>query len=792
MDKKQAKIIRKKWTVSMGVSGIFGSGKTTILLYRIRHLMRKYKISSEEIRILVPLKSIRTTIDEMAESLTPDIHINSSTFDNFSRWVILNSEIPDSVVINMDFTYRLVQYLKANKTPEIQPGELHPIFGEVKHIFVDEFQDINIQHITLLIELYKLGMTIMFVGDSQQSIYGFRGGSPNNFTIIKNETEKLKKPIKWYVLKTTYRPTREIMDFVTPIYDTITADLIKQGMIKSTKAKIKTVNGSAVTPIDKHFRNYWVCGKYVLRKIRQYWKYGKKNICILSRFSSNNILINVIKKYLLKYDIPVTYNGTLIEKPIIFDEDTTDEMMSDITSGVIESDSVEISSIHSAKGKQWDIVFLIDVNDGTLPLESKGGIVDISEDTRLFYVGITRAVNALYILHNDFTPRGHIGKLTKPSRFLYNIPVDMYSGDLPEYKDDMYAKMSSIDKDQTAYMATTKIIGTLGTKDFDDIIGKYPSEIERTQIHKPYSYPYDIIEFGYQTLYGQFIECLIIKTYATKARKQIRVYQIDQILRSIPAKHKLEYEQISDMGSAIIEQLKATKDKIKKKHLKKAFNKIHIELSDDLLEHLILIVNIYGKLDAYPMYADYPNGLKIAIHGSYEKFLDVKIKPEKCYNDILRVASGIACHGEGYSAKMNLSGIKELLKTKTKSHNKLVKNIRKHFLPRYKNFMFHITEKYENEKGDILVGEMDLIVDRTIIDIKTSVSQLYTDNWWMQLMSYYAIMINAKKSKKKKYDKIVVYNPVGGYIDQMDLAEWDDSESYILKLMAIGKDRLKI
>lgn len=87
-----------------------------------------------------------------------------------------------------------------------------------------------------------------------------------------------------------------------------------------------------------------------------------------------------------------------------------------------------LSTIHQAKGMEWNTVILIDVLENYLPnkraLEESNGI---EEERRLFYVALTRAKNRLYL----FMPQskrgfGGGGMETKPSRFIKEIPDYLY------------------------------------------------------------------------------------------------------------------------------------------------------------------------------------------------------------------------------------------------------------------------------------------------------------------------------------------------------------------------------
>lgn len=52
---------------------------------------------------------------------------------------------------------------------------------------------------------------------------------------------------------------------------------------------------------------------------------------------------------------------------------------------------VTLASLHSAKGLEWDAVFLVGLTDGTLPIQHAETPEEIEEERRLFYVGVTRA-----------------------------------------------------------------------------------------------------------------------------------------------------------------------------------------------------------------------------------------------------------------------------------------------------------------------------------------------------------------------------------------------------------------
>ena len=62
-----------------------------------------------------------------------------------------------------------------------------------------------------------------------------------------------------------------------------------------------------------------------------------------------------------------------------------------------QSNAVTLASIHSAKGLEWDHVFVIGLSDGLLPISYAQSAALVSEERRLFFVAVTRAKKELHI-----------------------------------------------------------------------------------------------------------------------------------------------------------------------------------------------------------------------------------------------------------------------------------------------------------------------------------------------------------------------------------------------------------
>ncbi len=92
-----------------------------------------------------------------------------------------------------------------------------------------------------------------------------------------------------------------------------------------------------------------------------------------------------------------------------------------------DDEALTISTIHSAKGLEWDSVFIIGAVDGRFPSAySFNSAEEMDEELRLMYVATTRAKNNLYITYPvDMYDYSMNMVLSKPSRFLNGIPDDI-------------------------------------------------------------------------------------------------------------------------------------------------------------------------------------------------------------------------------------------------------------------------------------------------------------------------------------------------------------------------------
>jgi DNA helicase II / ATP-dependent DNA helicase PcrA len=92
-----------------------------------------------------------------------------------------------------------------------------------------------------------------------------------------------------------------------------------------------------------------------------------------------------------------------------------------------DTEAVNLSSVHQAKGLEYHTVFVIWLTDGMFPSTRSLGTRDaIEEERRLFYVAITRARDELYLTFPHMRLSGGFGDIfQRPSRFLKEIPTQL-------------------------------------------------------------------------------------------------------------------------------------------------------------------------------------------------------------------------------------------------------------------------------------------------------------------------------------------------------------------------------
>ncbi|MBX3011809.1 MAG: UvrD-helicase domain-containing protein [Caldilineaceae bacterium] len=128
----------------------------------------------------------------------------------------------------------------------------------------------------------------------------------------------------------------------------------------------------------------------------------------------------------------------LQEVSLVSDQDQVDE----------GGGAVTLLTLHTAKGLEFPVVFMVGLEEGILPhsrsMESSDP-EDMAEERRLCYVGITRAKQRLYLIHAYRRNLWGSTEVQEASRFLEEIPADLLSGmvNRQERKRTAYARATT-------------------------------------------------------------------------------------------------------------------------------------------------------------------------------------------------------------------------------------------------------------------------------------------------------------------------------------------------------------
>lgn len=147
---------------------------------------------------------------------------------------------------------------------------------------------------------------------------------------------------------------------------------------------------------------------------------------VLNTLGYNDYLVEYAMKYKLNVDeifnivdefksAAEGYNSIYL---LLAHVDETKQRLEDIKKDK-SKDSVLFSTIHGVKGREFKNVYIIDVDEDFIPYRTND---NVEEERRLYYVGVTRAINNLYI----YSPKMINGKFRNPSVFVTEVDADKF------------------------------------------------------------------------------------------------------------------------------------------------------------------------------------------------------------------------------------------------------------------------------------------------------------------------------------------------------------------------------
>lgn len=294
------------------------------------------------------------------------------------------------------------------------------------HILIDESQDLSRVQIEFLKALYneKEYSSIIFVADTAQSIYTHswlvKGRS---FTSIGFDMTG-----KSFTLCKNYRTTTQIAQAAYSLLEkdeNITED--------ENYVKPSLIDRQGTFPVYRYFKSVGEEAAYVIKEI-------KENL--IQECPYSDIVIIAKNKNQLK------------EFKDILDKNNIPSSVMDKKDENFDVNSIKLLTMHSIKGLEFKVVFIIGLNEGIIPYSgyksTEDEDVQESMERKLLYVGMTRANELLYMCSSgkpskfisEINPKYlRLNTTSRISKY-YNIPIDNY-----RFKDkivDLYSNEEKI------------------------------------------------------------------------------------------------------------------------------------------------------------------------------------------------------------------------------------------------------------------------------------------------------------------------------------------------------------
>lgn len=679
----------------------------------------------------------------------------------------------------IDFNDLMIQFSKFLDDPKSD------IFkSKIKYVFFDEYQDVNPVQNYILLKLSEKSK-IMVVGDDAQSIYAFRGSSVKYILNFNQTFKDSNKTSSMYLLAENYRSTPTIVDFCQ--------DIISHNKNQFDKSVKSTQDKFGFKPCVFSFKNQKEQYKWVINDIMEKNSQGVKfsDMVILAR---KNNLLDEIELHLMGNKIPTVKHIGLS----LLDKSHIKDFLAWITLLINPKSSIHwkrIISLHPGYGikKANEILDM-----GTDIMKSLKLHIDKQKMVNPSYTGVTElyeSIQCLKKIKRDIDKAriivNYLEKLwifKKESNIagkiidIYNLLNYLKNSSLEQFINDLYLNQEvETNLENVLYLTTVHgakgleweyvYIIDLDSKNFPSVRSKYYlDELEEMDEERRLFYVAasrakkylfmtltQDLNLESQIMVSPLIREINPELYngcgliLEKIQHTLVISKdVQNYLRFIG--YSKVYEQIS--------QLTNSRSCVNKpfeipRQIEKLPNKVIIGNFIDYLIGKIIQINFPQKVKKFDLNLVHKdNNFPQKIYLEY-------IDPQTDWRNILEHIYYISTYKNA-----NLSIYHDLLVSQVafnyyleleKGICKIINSLKP------KEINTHYVVSFGSVKGEI-----DILCDDTIIEIKSSLSN-YNEIATVPNLAQTLLYGYLLKKKEHKVNKIILYNPLNGEMNQFDV-----------------------